>query len=445
MNSCPQFPLMRDAVRAFGLIPIEQEGFEADDLIATYSRVALDSGADVSIIAGDKDMMQLVRPGVVMFDPMPGNERRIGAAEVLEKFGVPPEKVPDVQALIGDPTDNVPGVPGIGVKTAAQLIGEYGDLETLLSRAPEIKQEKRRQSLIEHAEQARMSKRLVLLDDHVELKYQLDDLPLDGRDPKALIAFLKAMEFTSLTKRVGEATGIDPNAIDPDPALAPARAADKRSRRQPPRRTNAAGWSRRGACRRHRRRRATRQPPRRGNCRSVCRPIAGDRSRCRPAAEGATPLTLVRERLAEAREGRSHRLRDDRRSRALARFIAEATDQGYVAIDLVLSSPDPMIAALIGVSLALAPNRAAYVPLGHRAADDLPRAGRRRSCPDRSASTKRSLCSSRCSKTRACSKSATTSRHDTLVLERHGIALAPIDDVMLMSYVLDAGPRRPRP
>ena len=152
----PQFPLMRDAVRAFGLIPIEQEGFEADDLIATYARVALQAGADVSIIAGDKDLMQLVRPGVMMFDPMPGNERRIDADEVIKKFGVPPDKVVDVQALIGDATDNVPGVPGIGVKTAAQLIGEYGDLETLLSRASEIKQEKRRQSLIEFAEQARL-------------------------------------------------------------------------------------------------------------------------------------------------------------------------------------------------------------------------------------------------------------------------------------------------
>src|SRR5215813_13288698 len=215
----PQFPLMRDAVRAFGLIPIEQEGFEADDLIATYARVALEAGADVSIIAGDKDLMQLVRPGVTMFDPMPGNERRIGAAEVAEKFGVPPDKVTDVQALIGDSTDNVPGIPGIGVKTAALLISEYGDLETLLARASEIKQEKRRQSLIEFAEQARLSKRLVLLDDQVELKCALEDLPLDGRDPKKLIAFLKAMEFTNLTKRVGDATGVDPNAVDPDPAL----------------------------------------------------------------------------------------------------------------------------------------------------------------------------------------------------------------------------------
>jgi len=215
----PQFPLMRDAVRAFGLIPIEQEGFEADDLIATYARIAQERGADVSIIAGDKDLMQLVRPGITMFDPMPGNERRIGPDEVVKKFGVGPEKVAEVQALIGDSTDNVPGVPGIGVKTAAQLIGEYGDLETLLARAGEIKQEKRRQSLIDYAEQARMSKRLVLLDEHVAVARPLEDLPHEGRDPRALIAFLKAMEFSSLTKRVGEATGIDPNTVDPDPVL----------------------------------------------------------------------------------------------------------------------------------------------------------------------------------------------------------------------------------
>src|SRR6266446_3043868 len=225
----PQFPLMRDAVRAFGLIPIEQEGFEADDLIATYARVALKAGADVSIIAGDKDLMQLVRPGVMMFDPMPGNERRIGAAEVAEKFGVPPEKVPDVQALIGDTTDNVPGVPGIGVKTAAQLIGEYGDLETLLARAGEIKQDKRRQALIENAESARLSKKLVTLDAHVALEVPLAELAVHEPDYKRLIAFLKAMEFATLTRRVAEFSGIDAGEIEPDGRLkAPAGSAASR-------------------------------------------------------------------------------------------------------------------------------------------------------------------------------------------------------------------------
>src|SRR5712675_243490 len=186
----PQFAFIREAVRAFDLPCLEQAGFEADDLIATYVRLACEAGATATIVSSDKDLMQLVTDCVIMYDTM--KDRRIGVPEVVEKFGVPPDKVIEVQALIGDSTDNVPGVPGIGVKTAAQLIGQYGDLETLLARASEIKQEKRRQSLIEFAEQARMSKRLVLLDDQVELKCPLEDLPLDGRDPKTLIAFLKA-------------------------------------------------------------------------------------------------------------------------------------------------------------------------------------------------------------------------------------------------------------
>src|SRR5262249_722651 len=222
----PQFPLMRDAVRAFGLIPVEQEGYEADDIIATYARQALEAGADTTIIAADKDLMQLLRPGVATVRPMPGGERPNGVGEVVEKFGVPPAKVPGVQALIGDSTDNVPGVPGIGVKTAAQLINEYGDLETLLARASEIKQEKRRQSLIDFAEQARLSKRLVLLDDHVKTNIPLDRLCLDGAtclegaDPTTLIAFIKAMEFPGLLKRVSEHLGIDASKIAPDARLA---------------------------------------------------------------------------------------------------------------------------------------------------------------------------------------------------------------------------------
>src|SRR5246500_2020704 len=174
----PQFPLIRAAVRAFELPCLEQIGFEADDLIATYVRQACEAGASATIVASDKDLMQLVNDCVVMFDTM--KDKKIGRAEVIERFGVPPEKVIEVQALIGDSTDNVPGVPGIGVKTAAQLISEYGDLETLLARASEIKQEKRRQSLIEFAEQARLSKRLVLLDDHVPTKVPLDRLCLEG-------------------------------------------------------------------------------------------------------------------------------------------------------------------------------------------------------------------------------------------------------------------------
>src|SRR5215470_6959635 len=193
----PQFPLIREAVRAFDIPCLEMLGFEADDLIATYAREACAVKANVTIVSSDKDLMQLVNDCVVMYDTM--KDKKIGIAEVIEKFGVPPEKVIEVQSLIGDSTDNVPGVPGIGVKTAAQLISEYGDLETLLKRASEIKQEKRRQSLVDFAEQARLSKRLVTLDDKVKLDVPLGDLAVHEPDYKRLIAFLKAMEFNTLT------------------------------------------------------------------------------------------------------------------------------------------------------------------------------------------------------------------------------------------------------
>src|SRR5438876_5510371 len=198
----PQFALIREAVRAFDLPCLEQVGFEADDLIATYVRIACERGATATIVSSDKDLMQLVNDCVVMYDTM--KDRRIGIPEVIEKFGVPPQKMIEVQALIGDSTDNVPGVPGIGVKTAAQLIGEYGDLETLLARAGEIKQEKRRQALIENAERARLSKKLVTLDAHVALEVPLAELAVHEPDYKRLIAFLKAMEFATLTRRVAE-------------------------------------------------------------------------------------------------------------------------------------------------------------------------------------------------------------------------------------------------
>src|SRR5277367_517959 len=179
----PQFPLMRATVSAFGMVPIEQGRYEADDIIATYARQARAAGADVLIVSADKDLMQLVEAGVSMYDPASGQagvagsreERRFGPDEVKEYFGVGPDRVVDVQALAGDSTDNVPGAPGIGLKTAAQLITEYGDLETLLLRAGEIKQPKRREALIENAEKARISRQLVLLDDKVKLDVPLDD------------------------------------------------------------------------------------------------------------------------------------------------------------------------------------------------------------------------------------------------------------------------------
>src|SRR5436305_8210942 len=182
----PQFPLIREAVRAFDLPCLEQAGFEADDLIATYVREACERGAIATIVSSDKDLMQLVTDCVTMYDTM--KDRRIGIAEVIEKFGVPPEKVVEVQALAGDSTDNVPGVPGIGVKTAAQLITEYGDLETLLQRAGEIKQPKRREALVTFAEQARISKKLVQLDCNMTLKHPIEELGLHEPGPTRLAA-----------------------------------------------------------------------------------------------------------------------------------------------------------------------------------------------------------------------------------------------------------------
>src|SRR6201982_607320 len=218
----PQFALIREAVRAFDLPCLEQIALEADDLIATYARQATERGATMTIVSSDKDLMQLVTDKVVMFDTM--KDRRIGIPEVIEKFGVPPEKVVEVQALAGDSTDNVPGVPGIGIKTAAQLIIEYGDLDALLFRATEIKQPKRREALLENAEKARISRTLGRLDDKVKLDVPLDDLAVQEPDAKKLIAFLKAMEFSTLTRRVAEYSQIDPGQIEASASPAPARA-----------------------------------------------------------------------------------------------------------------------------------------------------------------------------------------------------------------------------
>ncbi|MFN9356627.1 MAG: 5'-3' exonuclease H3TH domain-containing protein, partial [Alphaproteobacteria bacterium] len=213
----PQFSLIRDATRAFGVAAVELEGFEADDLIATYAAQAAATGAFVTVVSSDKDLMQLVVDGhVELQDPV--KSRSIRSADVVEKFGVPPEKVVDVQALAGDSTDNVPGVPGIGVKTAAELINTYGDLETLLARAGEIKQPKRRESLIEHADKARVSKRLVQLDARAPVPVPLSDLSVVEPDPRELAGFLKAMEFNTLFRRVAAEWDLsDTASIPPAP------------------------------------------------------------------------------------------------------------------------------------------------------------------------------------------------------------------------------------
>ena len=204
----PQFPLIREAARAFNITVCELKGYEADDLIATYARMAVEAGATCTIVSSDKDLMQLIRPGVEMMDPI--KKTKLGPEAVMEKFGVTPDKVVDVQALAGDSTDNVPGVPGIGVKTAAQLINEYGDLETLLKRAGEIKQPKRREALIANAELARISRKLVTLRDDVPTPAEPEAFDKKKPDPNVLLPWLEQQGFKSLlarfTSELGEAT-----------------------------------------------------------------------------------------------------------------------------------------------------------------------------------------------------------------------------------------------
>jgi DNA polymerase-1 len=218
----PQLAHVRRAADAFDICRIEMEGFEADDLIATYARLAVEAGAKVTILSSDKDLMQLVGDRVTMRDPM--SDRLIGAAEVREKFGVGPDKVIEVQALCGDTVDNVPGVPGIGVKTAAELINAYGDLETLLARAAEIKQPKRRQALIDNEDQARLSKVLVKLDDDVPVPCPLSALEVKPYDPDKLFPFLDEMELRALKTRIAQRLSVTAPAAapeHPEPAIPP--------------------------------------------------------------------------------------------------------------------------------------------------------------------------------------------------------------------------------
>lgn len=208
----PQFAYTRDATRAFNVACIEVDGYEADDIIATLAHRARDAGGTVTIISSDKDLMQLVGDGVDMLDPM--KNKRIGPDEVFEKFGVAPSRVVDVQSLAGDSVDNVPGAPGIGIKTAALLIQEYGDLETLLARAGEIKQPKRREALVDNADLIRISKRLVSLDCDMPLEVTLESLELKDPDAEAAMTFLNAMEFRTLTRRVAERLKVATPVLD---------------------------------------------------------------------------------------------------------------------------------------------------------------------------------------------------------------------------------------
>ncbi len=409
----PQFPLIRDAVRAFEIPCLEQAGYEADDLIATYARLACEAGATVTIVSSDKDLMQLVNDCTVMYDTM--KDKRIGREEVIEKFGVGPEKVIEVQALIGDSSDNVPGVPGIGVKTAAQLIGEYGDLETLLKRASEIKQDKRRQTLIDNAELARISKKLVTLDPNVPLEVPVDELAVHQPDYKRLIAFLKAMEFTTITRRIAEKSGIDAAQIEADGALSSA----AKVAPTPAGRSGGQGQLALDA-----------PPPRVAQA-------TGD------ASTPMTPVSLASKRIEALRAAKfdvaKYQTIDS--LDALNTWIARAYDTGVLALKTETNTLDPMQAALCGLSLAVAPNEAAYLPLGHREASD----------SEASGLFAAKLCDGQIGERAALDAlkavledgSVTKIGHDVkrdwLVLACRGVEIGALDDTMLMSYVLDAG------
>ena len=342
----PQFALIRSAVHAFDLPCLEQTGFEADDLIATYVRQACERGASATIVSSDKDLMQLVTDCVTMYDTM--KDRRIGIPEVIEKFGVPPEKVVEVQALAGDSTDNVPGVPGIGVKTAAQLIVEYGDLEQLLQRAGEIKQPKRREALIANAEKARISRQLVLLDDKVNLEVPLDDLAVHEPDPRKLIAFLKAMEFSTLTRRVADYSQVNPSDIEPDATLA----CNGEAAAQPAGTPAKAG-----------------QELGQESGKAGATPVKAGKEDKAASLKGS-PLLLAHARAEAARKTRIDRAQYQTIGTLdqLHAFIARIHDAGHVAIEIKATSEDPMQAEICGIALSLGPNDAAYVPLAHKQA-----------------------------------------------------------------------------
>ena len=379
----PQFGIIREAVEAFCVPSIELEGYEADDLIATYARLAREQGRQVTIVSSDKDLMQLVGDGVAMLDPM--KNKPIGPEEVFEKFGVTPDKVVDVQALAGDPVDNVPGVPGIGVKTAAQLIGEYGDLEQLLERAGEIKQPKRRQALIDNAELARISKRLVRLDDQAPVPVPLDDLKVREPDHEKLLGFLRQQGFRSIITRVENEIRADGKLVDG--ASAPAGTA----------------------------------APADGSAASASAPEV------KPRAQFGGKGTYELVQTAEA----------------LDRWIAAAYAAGTVAVDTETDSLSACSTRLVGVSMAVEQGAACYIPVGHVGPGGAPAEGSLDLSPSDAppqlpvaevvAKLKPLL------EDPAVLKVGHNLKFDIQVFGSHGIRLSPIDDTMLISYVLETG------
>lgn len=363
----PQFPMIRDATRAFSLPCIEEIGLEADDIIASYAKAALAAGWLVTIVSTDKDLMQLIQPGLDMLDPM--KSERLGPHAVVEKFGVGPEQLGEVLALMGDSADNVPGVPGIGPKTAAKLIQEFGSVEAVLAAAPEMKPSKMRDNLIAHADMARLSRILVTLKDDAALPEPLDDLLLKEIPEPPLRAFLEHHGFSSLLKKLGGEPG----------------RADHQTMRMI--RAEAKG----------------------------------------PAAEApAAPEVQVFNREAYACV---------QTEAELDRWIAEARLAGIIAVDTETDALDSIGAGLVGVSLAIAPNQACYIPLAHGGSDLFSDAPQQVPMATAIAKLKPLL------EDPAVLKIGHNIKYDLNVLARHNIHVAPVDDTMVMSFDLDAGLR----
>ncbi|OLL52886.1 DNA polymerase I [Bartonella henselae] len=393
----PQFSLIRQATKAFNLPCIEKEGFEADDLIATYAQLATKVGAKTTIISSDKDLMQLVNTHVSLYDGM--KDRHIGISEVIEKWGVAPEKMVDLQALTGDPTDNVPGIPGIGPKIAAQLLNQFGSLDLLLQHVTEVKQTKRRENIQAYSEQAKISRELVQLKTDVPIENDLDDFILEPQDGPRLIAFLKAMEFATLTRRVAEATACDAVVIDVLDI--------------------DVEWEKSGY-------------ERDSNFKRAERESLHDFSENSP------------QRLAQKRQDQalSQKITRDTYTtifdeKTLKEWLSQAQEQGFFAFDTETTSLDPIQAKLVGFSLALQPEKAAYVPLEHvEGENDLLKGGRIVSQIE----TQKALALLKpILEDQAVLKIGQNIKYDWLVMKQYGIVIHCFDDTMLLSYALEAG------
>ncbi|MBJ6988997.1 DNA polymerase I [Devosia sp. MC521] len=407
----PQFPLTRSATRAFSIPSIEMEGWEADDILATYARMGREQGFKVTIVSSDKDLMQLVEPdgSIRLLDTIarPGQPplRWIGPDEVFTKFGVTPDKVIDVQALCGDTVDNVPGVPGIGQKTAAELINTYGDLETLLEKAGEIKQTARRQKLIDNAELARISKRLVTLSQDVPVELDIDALVRQPMEPSNLFPFLKAMEFATITKRLAAHLDANPDDFEADPEL---RAGGDTPLEGVPEKSKSLSVAKAKL--------AANVVPGTGPARHA----AEEHARVK-----AIPVNYDAYRIINTEA-------------ELAAMIEKIIDKGLVSIDTETTGLDPQSADLVGVCLSTEIGEGIYIPVGHSKAGDLLEGG---GLVDGQLPIRTVLDMLKpVLENPAILKIGQNCKYDMEILANLGIAMAPIDDTMLISYALD-GPR----